>query len=370
MTKASRGSELVKATAIFVSITLIFLLLFEGGASLIRAAHAIFFSAVAQGPVVSENVHTEYDELLGWINLPNFRDPDLYGPGIYFTTNGQRFRNKLDFAKQVPEGKIRIVCSGDSYTLGHSVNDDQTWCQRLTTFRSDIETVNMGQGGYGVDQAYLWYARDGKALDHDIQIFAFIAPDFDRMRSDRFIGFGKPVLRVVDGVLQVQNVPVPVYAKPNAWFERVASGVRKLAVVELGQAVLSRAGVARPVTVPPALSEDEVRASATQIFADLQRINAEKGSVLVTVMLPRSEDREYRTADLWRSFMYGLADRTGIVFIDLIEEFRRLPIDEGQHLFISPYHASHYNAKGNAWAAELLYARLQQVPALRTKLAR
>jgi len=366
--KPSQGSKLVKATGIFASITLLFLLLFEGGSSLVLAAHAILFSPDAA--VSTEHVHTEYDELLGWINLPNFRNPDLYGPGIYFTTNGQRFRNKIDFAKQVPEGKLRIICSGDSYTLGHSVNDDEAWCERLTKFRPDVETVNMGQGGYGVDQAYLWYVRDGKALDHDIQIFAFIAPDFDRMRSDRFIGFGKPVLRVVDGVLAVENVPVPVHARPSAWFERVALGARKLAVVELGQAILSRAGMARPGSVLPALSEDEVRASAAQVFADLQRINAEKGSVLVTVMLPRSEDREYRTADVWRSFMYDLSDRTGFVFIDLIEEFRKLPIDEGQQLFVVPYHASHYNAKGNAWVAERLYARLQQHPNLQAKLAR
>ena len=28
----------------------------------------------------------------------------------------------------------------------------------------------MGQGGYGIDQAYLWYKRDGTKLDHDVQI--------------------------------------------------------------------------------------------------------------------------------------------------------------------------------------------------------
>jgi hypothetical protein len=61
----------------------------------------------------------------------------------------------------------------------------------------------MGQGGYGVDQAYLWYKRDGTKIEHNIQLFAFIESDFDRMRSAAFLGYSKPRLTVTGGQLSI-----------------------------------------------------------------------------------------------------------------------------------------------------------------------
>ena len=48
-----------------------------------------------------------------------------------------------------------------------------------------FESVNMRQGGYGLDQAYLWYQRDGTRLAHDVHIFAFIFDDtLDPLAAD------------------------------------------------------------------------------------------------------------------------------------------------------------------------------------------
>jgi hypothetical protein len=67
----------------------------------------------------------------------------------------------------------------------------------------------MGQPGYGVDQMYLLYMRDGLALEHSIHILAFISSDLNRMRNlDQHL-YGKPTLALVDGKLQSENVPVP-----------------------------------------------------------------------------------------------------------------------------------------------------------------
>ena len=40
------------------------------------------------------------------------------------------------------------------------VGNDDVWCKLLESIDNRIETVNLGQGGYGVDQAYLWYKRN------------------------------------------------------------------------------------------------------------------------------------------------------------------------------------------------------------------
>ena len=60
---------------------------------------------------LSERAHTEYDANLGWINLPNVQQENMYGPGVYLSTNSQPFRNAHDFSPEIPAGKVRIICS-------------------------------------------------------------------------------------------------------------------------------------------------------------------------------------------------------------------------------------------------------------------
>ena len=71
----------------------------------------------------------------------------------------------------------------------------------------------MGTGGFGVDQAYLWYKRDGIQLDANVLVFAFIEDDFNRMQLPTFLARNpKPVILLDDkGSLSVHNVPVPTW---------------------------------------------------------------------------------------------------------------------------------------------------------------
>jgi len=62
----------------------------------------------------------------------------------------------------------------------------------LAELDPQLETINMGLVGYGVDQAYRWYRRD--AADVDVHISAFIMHDFMRMQYDKFIGVARPVV--------------------------------------------------------------------------------------------------------------------------------------------------------------------------------
>jgi len=200
-----------KIVLINVILVAALLCLIEGLLSYSVIGHAFFTQRIA------ERQHTEYDEELGWINLPNIFIEDMYSREDYFTTNSQRYRNAKDFSREVPANKVRVICSGDSFTLGFGVDDDNTWCQQLAAMNERLETVNMGQGGYGVDQAYLWYRRDEPKLDHDVVLFAFISDDFPRMESDTFMGYGKPYLTVRDGELVQENFPVSRRSYDASW---------------------------------------------------------------------------------------------------------------------------------------------------------
>src|SRR5208283_759848 len=117
--------------------TLALLLVLEGIASI----YYTFLEAFALPPL-AERPHTSYDPDLGWVNLPNVYLPNMYGPGKYLRTNSQRFRNNADLTIGIPPGKTRIICSGDSFTLGYGVDNDHTWPQLLASRTPNIETVN------------------------------------------------------------------------------------------------------------------------------------------------------------------------------------------------------------------------------------
>lgn len=346
-------------------------MLIEGLASLL-----LFYQATSQTRVLAERLHTEYDAELGWVSSPNVYIEDMYGPGVYLQTNGQSFRNEADFSVEVPAGQIRAICSGDSFTLGYGVANNQTWCQRLTRLDERLQTVNMGQGGYGVDQAYLWYKRAGTKLDHDIHLFAFITSDFIRMERPQFQGYGKPLLQIRADQLVVNNVPVPRRAFYLPWLTRNREAVADLRSVQLLQMMFFAEPTVEQLTDTQAeKSEQAPEFVAAKMLEDLQRLNAQKGSLLVLVYLPEQRDYEPRPeTERWRENVRIAAAQNGIPYLDLIEEFRHLPPTDIGSLFILaeaidfPAAAGHYTVKGNAYIGDVLHEKLLALPEVSARL--
>jgi hypothetical protein len=357
----------LKSTVIVLSTTLGILILLEGLASASYSAYILFFRRISV--MAEEQSHTEYDMQLGWVHRPSLYVENMYGPGVFFRSNAQRLRADHEFSVDVPAGKTRIICSGDSFAMGHSVSNDQAWCSLLEKTDSHIESVNMGQAGYGIDQAYLWYRRDGARLRHNVQLFSFITSDFDRMRYDNFAGFPKPYLRVAGDSLVVENVPVPKTLQSFKARIRMRDAVQNLRIVQFGLSLLKR--VSRSQEEPEersVLQEEELRPIVTRVLEDLKRLNAERGSTLVLVYLPKSRDGLTQSAEPWRQFIRTEAGRLGIAYVDLIEPFRQLNPLEGENLFVKPFAGSHYNPAGNAWIAATLQERLLAIPQIKTRL--
>jgi len=336
------------------------LFVFVEGASSILLLTGDLRKAARRPP--TERIHTRYDPLLGWANIPGIAAQDLYGPSRGLRINSQGFRDSREFGVHVPAGKIRIVCLGDSFTLGYGVDDDHTWCHLLAAMDPRIETVNMGQGGYGLDQAYLWYARDGVKLDHDVLIFAFITEDFRRMQRKEFLGYGKPILRIRNDGLEARNVPVPRRSYYFPWLTRNAPLFRKLKTLELLERLL---GTASPTGPPPDLPGDpETWKVALKIFDTLHATTRVHGGLLALVSLPDAADYQVDKSDHWRGSLRSEAGQKGFVFLDLVDEIRKLPADEVPGLY-----DYHFNEKGNQWVARALYEKLTSLPEVQSKLA-
>lgn len=347
-------------TAIVVFLPFVALALLEGFSSL------VLFVGAARREGVAEAGHTERDTLLGWINLPNVNRPDLYGAGVGLHTNSQRFRHQGDLAPRAPGGKRRVVCSGDSFTLGYGVGDADAWCARLANSNVALETVNMGQGGYGLDQAYLWYIRDGLSLQPDVHLFALISADLLRMQGSRENGYPKPTL-VIDGD-SVRPVGVPVRGPGlGPIIVRWANAARDLRVSALLRHLVGN---------PAAWSDPSSKDSLTWVVAEaalhhLARRDSANLTSLVVVALPMIDDYKGAASDRWRHWASNAAARGEFKFLDLIEAFRRVPPDSVDRLFLpadyAVFHgaAGHYTVAGNAWVAEQLLKRVPELAAVK-----
>jgi hypothetical protein len=347
--------------------------------SVIEGISSIFFvaSEILENPPLAEKLHTQYDAEIGWVNIPNIYIKDMYGHGKYLQTNSQSFRNSENFEKNIPDGKTRIICSGDSFTLGFGVDNDHTWCQLLVSLNNNLEIVNMGQGGYGIDQMYLWYKRNGMKIDHNIHIFAFITGDFERMKTADFFGYGKPLLDLQDDTLITKNIPVPKRYSYAPWLNRNVKTIKKLSTIRIMK-IFSKdiypQNVKNFITKTETKNDQQVLDIALRAFKELYQISQEKNSRVVFVYLPTRKDYSENTSDPWRKSLHEKMKRNDLLFIDLINEFRELPLCEVEKLFIPldviPYvnAAGHYTEDGNAYIAKTLYQRLLTISEISNKL--
>jgi hypothetical protein len=316
--------------------------------------------------VVTERVnperrHTTYDPELGWVAIPNLHIPDMYGPGVSLRTNSRGFRGKREFSEAVPPGKFRVICSGDSVTLGFGVDDDDPWCKLLESLDHRIETVNMGQSGYGVDQVYLWYKRDAGTIRHHVLLFAPIVDDFRRMQSSIFFGgYSKPLVVLEDGLLVVKNVPVPTRAYRVPWLTEAAQHLRSLRAAQV-LARLRRTPAWAP-SIPSGTGQNELTAQVVaKLLEDLTRVTERRSSRLVLVYLPTLHELDSDDANFWGEFLARQARALGIPLINLVDEFKALPDEEVRSLYLHG-DSGHFNVKGNEYVAKLIYRSLRTFP--------
>jgi GDSL-like Lipase/Acylhydrolase family len=348
-------------------------LIIEGICSGVLAAHHLWSSRSRRslsGPSM------KYDGELGWVSVPNFFENNYYAPGVYLKTNSQGFRAREDFEEQVPPGRLRMICSGDSFTFGEGVDNDHTWCQYLESIDGRLQTVNMAMSGYGVDQMYMWYMRKVPSLHYDVQVVAFITEDFRRMQLTSLVGYGKPVLKLQNGELVTENVPVPRQSRFVQWIGSKSVYVRELNSIKLLGSLVGRILPGREVATSSGPSPSQAQI-LDKMIETLQETNRRKNSVLVFVYLPTTlhDYEQDEPAMAWQAWIRAECARRGVVFVDLVDDFQKLPLTMRDGMFICPHSVhyfaeapGHYNDQGHEYVAKQLYARLVSIPEVAAKL--
>jgi hypothetical protein len=351
----SRGRRIAFGLISMLAVPLLVLFLVEGGSSMLLFGKDLATALRNREP---PKRWTTFDPQIGAVPRPHVDISDMWGPGIYFRTNSLGFRNTHEFTLRAPADRLRAICSGDSYTMGQGVTNDDAWCARLAAIDPRLETVNMGMSGYGFDNAYLRFRYQGRPLEYDVHLFAFITEDLYRMHGEYAWFWQRTLVQVQDGRLVV---PEKLDCLPcqHAWARPVIVGMGRLRIAEAVDRIGTRLGLKRPV------NRDSVLANlATHMIGDLAAMARASGGRLVLVHLPTVGDYGSDRALKWRQRLRALSGHHGVPYIDLFTDFQQLPSNVLAEFFL-PAHIDrgrHYTAAGHAWVADQVYRHLIEIP--------
>jgi len=305
------------------------------------------------------------DELLGWAINPGRRTADR----LYFSSVEGLRSPQPGVILRDRRARHRVALIGNSFTFGLEVSYEHSWGSRLErALGGDVQVLNFGVDGYGVDQAYLRYARDVRPWRPDVVIFGLITHDlFRSLAVYSFVSFpgwpfpfAKPRL-VADGDRLVPlNVPLP---SPRALL--TARSVSELPFVEydpgyreedwawhpLDQSYLYRfvASQYRRWSGRDARASDERVATLNrEILRTFIREVRAAGSIPIVVYFPSRLDFRARTRRPgWRSLAQTMLREAGIPHTDLTTCLDG--VDPAKR-----FGPGHYAPAGNAAVAECL----------------
>lgn len=168
---------------------------------------------IVAGATTPATSYFVYDRELGWTVGSNRRSSD----GFYFSSvEGIRSAGPdLRMADWSPRYRVALI--GDSNAFSYEVPFEDSWGHHLQrVLGDDVQVLNFGVDGYGIDQVYLRYQRDVRPWKPNVVMVGFSGHDLWRtMVVYPLVTFGwpgylvKPRFTVESGELKLLNLPLP-----------------------------------------------------------------------------------------------------------------------------------------------------------------
>ncbi|NTV29864.1 MAG: SGNH/GDSL hydrolase family protein [Candidatus Omnitrophica bacterium] len=169
-----------------------------------------------------------FDSELGWAPPKTYRTP------WEIITNS--IRDEKSYSLRKPSGVVRMLAFGDSFVYCDEVSNKMTW-ETFLNQTGNVEVLNFGVPGYGLDQAYLWYLREGRKYETDFVLIGFFTEDINRhVNTFRYFYspyvwcYSKPRFYLEKGELRLQD---SYFKKPEEMLKLITDTRRTL--YELGQ---------------------------------------------------------------------------------------------------------------------------------------
>lgn len=124
--------------------------------------------------------YARFDQELGWVIRPDLvrRQGD-----VVYRTNRDGIRARRNHPYEPPPGVARLAAFGDSFTWCFGVDLSECWTSELEDAWPGVEVLNFGVPGYGPDQAWLRYQRQGPAYQPCGVLIGYLVENINRVVS-------------------------------------------------------------------------------------------------------------------------------------------------------------------------------------------
>lgn len=322
-----------------------------------------------------------FSATLGWTIKPDAVE------GIY-RSNAMGIRAAHDISMQPAAGTRRVCTFGDSFTHGEEVALDDTWQAEMSRLRPELEVLNFGVGGFGLDQAYLRYQEFADTIVCDVVFIGFMSENINRLvsvyRPFYVEQTGMPLTKprfVLDGErLMLRPNPMASLADYQALFDDPKSVLPSLGrhdyYYRSGYAAhaLDIFAIWRLARVLQRAYDDELRdrvrvyaptseafALTVRLMTAFHRAVRERGSLPVIVVFADFPDvygHRHGRRKRYTTLLEALAGN-GFLHIDASDAFQRYGDQYPTNSYFTPK-LGHYSALGNRLVARYLVDYLDE----------
>ncbi len=352
-----------------------------GGLFIIEIALRVFFARQLEVDVK----YVVVDPYVGWRHQPNWRGY-YYGEGnkVPIAINSQGLRRSQTVNPEKPPNTTRVLIVGDSMTAGFEVTEDKTFCALLEKKLNQkggqqYEVLNAGVWGWSADQCQIWLSREGVKYHPDIVLYVFCPNDVRDIMHTKH----KPYYTLKGDQLEL-HLPAPTalrraqYWLKNSYVRRL---IRRLQNVRHQNNVITgrmdtveerldnmtrfqKTGDAGMNSPPWRLMQsiikrmnDTCRQIGAKFYVTSSVVNFEMDDDILRQMgsrHPRSGDDPFR----FEEHLMTLCKAEEIPYIKTHSIFRKHYRARGEDLWWQI--DSHYNEKGHALMAQILYDALKE----------
>ena len=336
--------------------------------------------------VIDGNTHYyQYHSKLGWTIKSDGVSPDRL-----YRANSKGIRSSREFTITPPPEKVRIASFGDSFTHGDDVSNEDTWQENLNRNHPELEVINFGVSGYGLDQTYLRYLSEGITYHPDIVLICFLSENIARSTNvfrpfytpSPGLPFTKPRFRLENNNLVLVENPFQDVSQYQDLLNDPKRMLGYLGKLDTGLRLRYKTGTfdflpsvrlfkigylhfikefddTRPVFKKGVYNRKTEEYKITvRLFDEFVHQVSQNGSLPIIVIFPlkailhqyrREGIKEY--APLLEHF-----NEKGYLYIDMIEGFEFL----GKDIQIKDFYFGHFSPIGNNVVAEYIAYYLQK----------